>query len=510
MNKRIAKTSILLISSIIGLASCSGAGGNGGGNGSKKEINMWTGFGAAMTTALEATLTQYNTAHPEFTIIHTGQGGYDNLLANIVGSVSTRTYPQLAVAYPDHMAQYQESSILFDLTNSLTTLGIDKNNYYQNYLQENLEIVDDKVMGLPFNKSTEVLTTNTSFVEVLIEMTKNKTGDDKISGVPATWQDMEKFGVAARAILKEKGAYNKVIGADGNVYATPVAAEQAGTTVKVDLQTVDENTFRVVSYDSQANFFITAVRQRGGVYTTIETLPNGKKQGYMNYKSQETVTMLKFFNRLFREKLIGIPATFGEASYTSTPFKAFKTIFTIGSSAGVSNCVPADDLFKVDVNPIPYNADKPANKYVISQGTNLVMFKNSDAESREYTLNLLKALSYDAETNAQFCKASGYIPVTRLAYQSSTYQNYLNDSTLTGTADLMRDAVKLNFDTYQGASAGWTQYVDPGFVGSSSIRQNIGTVMAECENVSEANAASDDYWLSMLEEYYRLNPNNVK
>ena len=109
----------------------------------------------------------------------------------------------------------------------------------------------------------------------------------------------------------------------------------------------------------------------------------------MRYKSNETATALMFFNRLFREQIIGIPSTFGEASYTSTPFKAYKTIFTIGSSAGVSNCVPADNAFDVQINPIPFNADKPECKYVISQGTNLVMFKNTDEDSRRETWNLM-------------------------------------------------------------------------------------------------------------------------
>ncbi len=502
MNRKIK---LLVAVPFVGLLGLTGCGQEASG---ATTINVWTGFGESMTTQLENILTDYEANHEGYDIVHTGQGGYDNLLAAIVGSVSTRTYPQLAVAYPDHMAQYSESGILFDLTSTIEADGMDLDKFYDNYLQENLEIVPDRVMGLPFNKSTEVMTTNQTFVEVLIKMTETAEGDDKITGVPTTWQEVEKFGLATRKVLKEKGAFNKVIGTDGVVYNDSKAAADAGVEVAIDLTKVGENDFYVCSYDSQANFFITMVRQWGGTYTTVESLPNGKTQGYMHYKSAETVEMLKFFNRLFNEGIMAIPASFGETSYTSTPFKAYKTVFTIGSSAGVSNCVPAGDAFEVEVNPVPFNADKPENKYVISQGTNLVMFRNADEENRAATFELLKTLTYDPTTNATFAKNTGYIPVTTDAYESTVYQDYLNDTTLKGTSKTMRDAVLINFDVYQG-NVGWTQYVDPGFVGSSSIRNNVGGIMARCRDVSSEEAASDATWEAILDEFYKLNPNNI-
>lgn len=510
MNKRIK---LLMIPAVaLTLSSC------GGTTGASTTINMWTGFGASMTTQLETILETYSSEHPGISVVHTGQGGYDNLLANIVGSVSTSTYPNIAVAYPDHMAQYQESGILFNLDNYINEDSIDLTKYYENYLTECQEIVEGSTMGLPFNKSTEVLTTNQTFVDRLIEWTKDKTGDDKITGVPTTWQEVEKFGKAALKVLKEKGAFESVVGTDGKVYEDSVAAAKAGVDVEIDLSSVGESSFRVLSYDSQANFFITAVRQWGGTYTSIETLPNGKTQGYMEYKSNETIEMFNFFFRLFEDQIIGIPSDFNESSYTSTPFKAFKTIFTIGSSAGVSNCVPAGEgatLFDITINPIPYNAEKPECKYVISQGTNLVMFKNTDATSRRETWNLLKDLSYNPETNADFTRATGYIPVTKDAYNSESYQNYLKDESLTGTQKTMRDAILTNFDDYLGEGSNWIQFVDPGFVGSSSIRANVGNIMTMVRDtkptdLGDTAESAKAYWNAQLDTFYNQNPNNIK
>lgn len=506
MNKKLKVLAVPVLG-LLALTSCGGS--NEPVIEGKASISVWTGFGDTMSGSFEDTLSSFMSANDNIEVTHTTQGGYDNLLSAITGSVSTSTYPNVAVAYPDHMAQYNESSILFNLTSSIKSLGINLDDYYQNYLQENQEIVDGATMGLPFNKSTEVLTTNSTFVNILVKMTESKSGDDKITGVPTTWQEVEKFGLAARKVLTETGAFGKVIGADGKVYADALACESAGTTLAVNLTAVDSATFKVLSYDSQANFFITMVRQWGGTYTSIVN-ENGKRKGYMHYKSSETVSMLKFFNRLFREGIIGIPASFGETSYTSTPFKAEKTIFTVGSSAGVTNCVDTSkEYLKVEINALPYNAEKEDCKYVISQGTNLVMFKNADSNSRAASLKLIKYLSYDETANATFAKESGYLPVTKQAYNSTVYQSYLTDTTLNATQASKRDAAKVNFEQYQGSGKGWTQYVDPGFVGSSSIRSNISGVMAECKDVSEADASKDSTWTEMLDRYYALNENNI-
>lgn len=510
MNKKL-KVLALPVLGMLALTSCNG-GGNGGDATKSASLSIWTGFGTSMTSTFEGILSDYQKGQENLTVTHTSQGGYDNLLSAVVSSVSTSTYPNLAVAYPDHMAQYNESGILYNLTSSISKYDIDLSDYYEDYLKENQEIVEGSTMGLPFNKSTEVLTTNKTFVEALVYFTASKTGDDKITKVPSTWQEVETFGLAAKKVLKEIGAYNKVIGRkDGvfQVFADSVAAADAGFDVVINLETVDEATLRICSYDSQANFFITMVRQWGGTYTYLKTLSNGKKQGYMGYKSSETITMLKFFNRLFREGIIGIPETFGESSYTSTPFKACKTIFTIGSSAGVSNCVEDGQIFDVEVNPIPYNAERSDCKYVISQGTNLVMFKNTDATSREESIKLLKQLSYDGTTNATFCSKTGYLPVTKSAYNSSIYQNFLNQEGATAITQVMVDAAKTNFTQYQGSGNGWTQYVDPGFVGSSGIRSNISGIMAACRDVSEADANNDSKWNELLDTYYQLNQDNI-
>ena len=168
-------------------------------------------------------------------------------------------------------------------------------------------------------------------------------------------------------------------------------------------------------------------------------------------------------------------------------------------------------MFEVEINPIPYNAEKPDCKFVISQGTNLVMFKNTDEASRKETWNLMKALSYDPVMNATFAKSSGYIPVTKNAYETSLYQDYLKDETLTGTAKTMRDAINVNFDDYLADNSTWTQFVDPGFVGSSSIRANVGSIMGAVRDLDAKKVDIEDTktYLDLLETYYQLDKGHI-
>ena len=78
----------------------------------------------------------------------------------------------------------------------------------------------------------------------------------------------------------------------------------------------------------------------------------------------------------------------------------------------------------------------------------------------------------------------------------------------------MRDAINTNFDVYLGDGSSWIQFVDPGFVGSSSIRANVGNIMTVVRNdaVNDALSGTDAtaYWNAKLDEWYSYNPNNIK
>jgi ABC-type glycerol-3-phosphate transport system substrate-binding protein len=77
-------------------------------------IDLWTGFGAAVTADLQEVLDDF-TAQTGIKVTHTSKNGYENLQSAINLSASTSTYPNVSVGYPDHFAGYIDSNIQLSL-----------------------------------------------------------------------------------------------------------------------------------------------------------------------------------------------------------------------------------------------------------------------------------------------------------------------------------------------------------------------------------------------------------
>jgi multiple sugar transport system substrate-binding protein len=446
-------------------------------------ITFWTGFGSAVTTSLETVLKEF-TAKTGINVSHEGKGGYDGLQTAINLSASTTTYPNVAIGYPDHFAGYVDSNIILRLDSFINSDSqipakqadgfeelpkLDINDFYSDYMTENKTIEFDEkgngyTLGLPFNKSTEVMVYNKTFFE-------NSVVKAAGIAIPTTWDEVKDQDLKILKFVKDKGAYKKVLGTDGIVYDSTTALP-TGAKVLLDFSSVNEGDFHPLSYDSQANFFITGVRQWGGTYTEVD---KATRKGYIKFKSQETYDSLSKFNEIYQAGGLAIPATFGEASYCSNHFKIYKSLMNIGSSAGVSNCVPAGDAFEIACAPIPYAAaDK---KYVISQGTNLCMFDTGTAVQKLASWKLIKYLSQ--YNNGEFAALTGYFPTCKSAYNSTVYQEFMNATTGSSVDKINRSAAAVNGNTYSVAENKWIKFVDPGFNGSSTIRTSIGLVTGQ-------------------------------
>lgn len=456
-------------------------------------INFWTGFGAAINNQLQPLLDQFEALHPGVDVVYESKGGYDGLQTAINLAVTSQEYPNLAVGYPDHFAGYISSSIQLPLDNFITGAnGVELEDFVEDYMVENQSLLYRRnpdnsfdysrpyTMGLPFNKSTEIMIYNETFLNWLA------TKDETIA-LPTTWQELATVGPKILAVLNT--------GNEGGTYFGTVI--DAGNGVTIDLTAVTANNFRPFSYDSQANFFITAVRQWGGIYTEMGA---DIRSGYVRFNTAETLAMLTFFKTLFDAKVLGIPYTWGQ-SYASTPFIANQTLMTVGSSAGVTYNVPAGAKFAIGVAPIPFNEDT-GNKYVISQGTNLAMFnKGTDAE-KAAAWALIKYLT--TEVNDLFAATTGYYPVTLSMLNSELYQGFLNvpNDQLGANEIAIKEAAQINNDIYSPDETGWTKFTDPAFVGSSTVRLEVGFVFQSLFYEADATPQSVlDYTLSKLGDF---------
>ena len=154
-------------------------------------VQFWSSFGGAYTTVLNGVVEKI-TAEKGIKIEHASQGSYDEINRNMISAIAVGDYPNIAMGYPDHFATYLSSGILQNLDSYLTEA--DLADYYEDYMYENYfwddggENAQKKLYALPFNKSTELLGYNGTFVDYCA------TIDPELASIPATWEEWEVQG----------------------------------------------------------------------------------------------------------------------------------------------------------------------------------------------------------------------------------------------------------------------------------------------------------------------------
>ena len=461
-------------------------------------ITMWTGFGAKINTTMDELLEEF-TKKTGIKVEYEAKGGYPNLLKAINLASTSGTFPNIANGYPDHFASYIKSNILLRLDGLLANDhlrgeaegaytqngiryaqdGIQLMNYagfYKDYTVENetLEYKEDGtgyVLGVPFNKSTEVMVYNNTFFDWASKQDDLKT---KIY-VPQTWAQVKSVGTEIINFMKEgfktANKDGKVLGADGVWYATTAALSSAEQDLIFDLTAVTEDDFRPFTYDSTANLFITLVRQYGAQYTEVDKTATGR--GYVTFYDDDNKAAVlqagEMLKDLFDSKIMGIPSVWNSL-YCSDAFKAYKSVINVGSTAGLSNIVKQG----IECKCAPVPVKDVEHQFVISQGTSLGLFnKGTDAE-RVAAWKLMVFLSQQA--NGLFAAQTGYYPACTQSYESDDYQSYLEADLHSDAEALQLDSARVNNDIYNAEGTTWTKFVDPGFRGSADIREEVDKI----------------------------------
>lgn len=513
---------ILGLTMLFAVSTLAGCGGS-----NKTRINFWTGFGASVLSTLNPLIARFEEENPDIDIVHDSKGGYPNLLTAVKGTIGNSAYPHIANGYPDHFADYVKAGVLLNLDSpnyiNHEEHGVDIDDYYSDYMIENTTLSAGNTYGLPFNKSTEVMITNKTFFEVA-----NKI--DSSIKIPTTWQEVAVIGPKLRTVAQDW--FGKLVLKDGTAIDKPtedaeITALLEADTVAFDMSMTTEAQFVPFSWDSTANFFITIIRQWGSLYTSADSIHTGYIEFTTGENRTKTLEALAFFKQLYVDRIVGIPGTFNEALYSSGPFKQVRLVMTISSSAGAAQNLPdsiTDFPFEVGVNHIPYNENLPESKYVISQGTNLGLFRVGRATDekamaqRTAAWKFLRYLTY--EVNHEFGKGTSYFPVTdgsKLAVneEDPRYRDYKlyteflaetdgtsSDKAIRATASLQKNVYQN--DTYFGDNVNerWLKFVDPGFGGSAKIRAEIDSIMS----ILFAGATPEDalnQGTSRLDEYVR-------
>ena len=101
---------------------------------------------------------------------------------------------------------------------------------------------------------------------------------------------------------------------------------------------------------------------------------------------------------------------------------------------------------------------------------------------------------------------TGYFPGAKSAAESPAYKEMLA-STDYSNANVVayRESAQINEEEYMVEAKGWTKFVDPGFVGSSTIRSTVKNILANVFNhVGEGKEGAKTYEEVLNDAYTTL------
>ena len=402
-------------------------------DGSAVTIKFDHTMGANLREKLDIAIAEFNKLYPNITIEYTQVGNYDDLHDQIKTQIVAGNQPNVAYCYPDHVASYIDSNAVQPLdalieskveltradgTTEITGLtDAQKADFIEGYYNEGKVYGDDKMYTLPFSKSTEVLYYN-----------KNFFNEHNLT-VPKTWEEM--YEVCKK--IKE-----------------------------IDPKCIP------LGYDSEANWFITMCEQYETPYTSAN-------EPHYLFDNEKNYDFCEYFNKWYNETLVTTQSLYGK--YTSNLFTDMGCYMCIGSSAGSNYQKPdsTDNEYPFDVGIAAIPQVNPEKPKVISQGPSVCIFKKENIQEVYASWLFVKYLTTSVAFQADFSRASGYMPVIKSVADDEVFSSFLAKAEK-GNNFIAAQAIKVsleNVDAY---------FVSPAFDGSSKARTEVGYLLTKCLN----------------------------
>lgn len=514
------------------LASC--------GEGGEKTVQFWSSFGNTYQTALQSVVAHVS-EKTGIDIQHESQGSYPGIYKNMNAMIGPQAYPDIAMGYPDHFAHYIGSEILVPMEDRLTKEL--EEDFYEEYMEENWFVDsngDKHLYGIPFNKSTEVLGYNGTFVQYCADYCENNghSGDANwnLGVIPQTWQDWEKRGdnymtvyktLVGNVLYGKRDNTGAAIPGSFKIYSSSEAPlnstgdlinDGEGREYLIDMREVKESEIRLISWDSTDNAFITLVRQWGAKYTELKEeqfeYEMDERVGDIMFASaaekNKVIDCLSFFKKLQQKQIFNTPKA---GSFSSDAFATGSVMFMVCSSGGLSYNTKTPS-YRFKIAPIPYYDDGVnARKIVISQGANICM-TDAHANRADSNWEVIKNLT-TGEYQTEWCLKTGYYPCSKSAAESQEYQDFLTEAEpakiqefadahgmtyeerekevyATQAKVAYREGSQVNSNVYMNKDTGWTKFVDDAFIGSAEIREVVKNALMYTFNSTAIEANPDD------------------
>ena len=456
------KVSLLMFPLIIAsLAGCNGGGNN---NTGKVVVNFWHTFGQKPEAALKSKVADFTKIIKEkegvdVEVVLSYQGGYKDMPSKVTTGIATGESPTIAVAYPDHVADYLalEGSevgkyvVNFDkyLKDSAVTFGTEpdlgdnnpESDMVKSYMDEGRSLQREGTYLIPLMKSTEIMTYNLDAAKAAMAYAYPDVPVDRVPEFmkTITWEQLLNI---ARAAVAHK-------------------------------DTISSKLEYPIYYDSDSNLFITELYQNKIGYSSIGS--DGK--GRVDFEESANLTKAKeIVSALKQAHDDGLLTTQGvEGTYASNSFKEAKTLFSIGSTGGTGYTIPDAGQFETAFAKVPTMGEEVA---YISQGPSVCMLNNPSLDKAtndnalKYGWKLIKYLT-SKQVNVSLCVngSEGYSPVRNSCYTTETYSDFIEYGEGYAQAALVT----------QNDIAG-RYYNSAVFPGSATLRKEVGSLVTNVLN----------------------------
>lgn len=337
-------------------------------------LTLWHNFGGQMRETMDGMVDEFNGTVGEkegiivvVTSINSSAALHEKLVMAAKGDPGAPELPDISTANPKTAIILKEEGVITDLGAQFTEKELE--DYVPSFIEEGL-LGSDTLYLFPFAKSTEVLFLNKTIFD--------RFARDK----QVKYEDLKTYeGIAKTARLYYEWTDEK----------TP------------DIKNDGKTFFHA---DSLFNLAQLGCRQLG--YDFVN-------QGKLDYSSEG---FKRIWNYFYEPAVKGYFAIYD--GYASDLTKTGDIICSTGSTAGIAFfdplvTYPDNTTENAELMVLPFPVFEGGKKVALQRGSGMVVTKSTEA--KEYAAGIFLKWFTSPEHNMQFINSTGYLPVTKKAFE---------------------------------------------------------------------------------------------
>ncbi len=445
------------------------------------EITFWHTF--SYEEQIQTIIDAFEEEYPNIHVTEVKQtGSYDDLEDIILNGFPTDYYPNMALCYPDHVADYLDTGKVIQMDDYMEdkTYGWTKDereDMLENLIATGQNLQVEGTWCLPFAASTEALFYNS---DVLIGLDLSSI-DSEINGGDAlstTYMDSLTWEELFDHLIPALNTYITMEGGDPYLINDDNSTTYHG----------------VLGYDSDANLFITLAEQYGYDYTSVNYQTG---IGSIDFDNDDMKGLMKTFNANATDTSTGFEGIITQGTignYTNYSFVEQGCLMSVGSTGGVKYQLGESNGFTTYVASIPQAEGQEAKS--ICQGPSIVFLRQSDDVNGDEALAswLFYKFLTNTENTLSWALDTGYMPIRTSAYESDDWLSLSSESGKTGDEVTYAQVYSFYADVAD------TLFTSPVFKGSSDARTQAGSVMTQCLLSANIDAEIDSIFSTAVNQ----------